>query len=1283
MIYLFRAGPALSAFRLSRLFGSAASSINSYAIRLVQFHEAPAADLLEKLARLLRADSYCPLEQASSQAWLQGECRVFCPRIGTRSPWSSKATDIVHGLDWHQVSRLEQARILIAPSAGQLDAGNELFDPMIEDRLDHPTALAALFDEQTPAPLVRIDLDKDPLAALADADKTLGLALSEQEREYLAEAFARIGRAPTDAELMMFAQANSEHCRHKIFNASWTIDGEQAEKTLFGMIRNTHKHSPEGVISAYSDNAAVLAGHASQRLLLGEGDAYQLTSETVDTLIKVETHNHPTAIAPYPGAATGSGGEIRDEAATGRGARPKAGLTGFTVSHLQLDEMHASWEFAEAQRAPHQASARQIMLEGPIGAAAFNNEFGRPALGGYFRSFEFWRDETQAWGYHKPIMIAGGMGAVNRDLALKGDVPVGAKVVVLGGPALLIGLGGGAASSVSSGESDSARDFASVQRENPEMQRRCQEVIDRCWGLGEANPIASIHDVGAGGLSNAVPEILHDSNRGGVLELRRVNIDEPGMSPMQVWCNESQERYVLAVYPERLEHLEALAKRERCPIAILGEATAQEHLRLDDELLGEPAIDMPMDVLFGNPPRMHRQAETRSPVIESPAWHDVDVAALGHQVIAHPSVASKLFLITIGDRTVGGLSSRDQLVGPWQVPVADCAVTLNDFHGVTGQAMSMGERPPVAALNPAASARLAVTEAITNILAAPVETIGDIKLSANWMAAAGHKGEDIALYEGVRAIGEELCPALGVAIPVGKDSLSMKTVWQHNDQPLTVHAPMSVVITAFAPLADVTATLTPELSGKEDGELVLLDLSAGADRLGGSIMAQCQQSMGGPPPDLDRAPDLLALVSAINAARSKGILRAYHDRSDGGLFASLAEMAFTARCGVKLTLPVGRDAMAMLFSEEPGVIVEVAEGDLEKFQRICTEAGLSDAQVLRLGKPLPGAECFTVEQSGASLVSWSLPELLQRWQETSWRIQRERDNPACADEEREAFCRWDAPPMRADYRFNPEQDVLGPVIAGKARPKLAVLREQGVNGQNEMAGAFHRAGFDPVDVHMSDLLSGQKRLADYVGLAACGGFSYGDVLGAGRGWAASILFHQALRDDFAAFFSDPNRFALGVCNGCQMLAQLAEIIPGGEALPRFHRNRSEQFEARLSLVEVMASPSLFFRDMVGSVLPIAVAHGEGRVVWQGDQKAQTCLRYVDAERALANAYPANPNGSPDGVTGITAAQGRVTLMMPHPERVFRQIQLSTLRQPGENGPWQRMFENARLWVDER
>lgn len=1283
MIYIYRAGSALSPFRLSRLYGESAAAVTTHALRLVRFSKQPSDRQLARLGQLLRADQWLTLEQAAGADWLAGSLRILCPRLGTLSPWASKATDICHMLGWTEVQRLEHARAVVGLSGDvDLDVPG-VHDPLTETCLTELEGLAGLFQTAAPAPLVRIDLSADAASALAQANASLGLALSEQEQSYLIDAFSRLGRSPTDAELMMFAQANSEHCRHKIFNASWTLDGQQAEHSLFRMIRETHRQHPQGVISAYSDNAAVLAGHPAMRLLADPLDHhYRLGEEVVDTLIKVETHNHPTAIAPYPGAATGSGGEIRDEAATGRGARPKAGLTGFTVSHLRLGEQLEPWEWSCSRAPDRLASAADIMIEGPIGAASFNNEFGRPALGGYFRSFEFWRDSHRAWGYHKPIMIAGGMGAVNRDMALKQEVPVGAPVVVLGGPALLIGLGGSSASSVSNAEGRSELDFASVQRENPEMQRRCQEVIDRCWSLGQANPIASIHDVGAGGLSNAVPEILHDSSRGGMLELRRLRIDEPGMSPMQVWCNESQERYVLAIHPEHLETFKALVKRERCPMAMLGHATEHQQLQLNDELLGESVVDMPMDVLFGNPPKMHREASQAEGYRGQLPAADIDLHQAGESVLRHPTVASKLFLITIGDRTVGGLSHRDQLVGPWQVPVADCAVTLNDFHGYAGQAMAMGECSPVAAINPAASARLSVSEAITNIAAAPIDKLGDIKLSANWMAAAGHEQEDAALYQAVYATGMELCTALGVAIPVGKDSLSMKTSWRDGADEITVNAPLSLVVTAFAPLADVRGGLTPMLQASEDSILVLVDLSAGRNRLGGSVLAQCYQTLGSEAPDLDDPARLRGFFQVVQQLRSEDRLRAYHDRSDGGLFATVSEMAFAARCGVALEFAAGTELMASLFAEEPGAVLEIAAADEQRLRQLFADAGVDEGCVQRIGVPAAASDELTVSVAGNRVLAWSLPSLLGHWHHTSWQIQRRRDNPDSADAERDLACRWDAPAMTPDYRFNPEQEVLAPVLLGKARPPVAILREQGVNGQNEMAAAFHRAGFDPVDVHMSDLLAERVRLEDFTGFAACGGFSFGDVLGAGRGWASSVLFHDALREQFTRFFAREDRFALGVCNGCQMLSQLREIIPGGEALPAFRRNQSEQFEARLSLVEVCESPSLFFAGMAGSRLPIAVAHGEGRVVWKSDQRAEVCLRYVDPLGQVSERYPVNPNGSPEGATGLVAADGRVTLMMPHPERMFRQVQLSALARSCEPGPWLRMFENARLWVEQ-
>ncbi|NND45108.1 MAG: phosphoribosylformylglycinamidine synthase, partial [Xanthomonadales bacterium] len=1063
------------------------------------------------------------------------------------------------------------------------------------------------------------------------------------------------------------------------------VDGEPQPLSLFAMIKNTHACSPDGVLSAYHDNAAVIRGSASSRYHpRAENGEYVFRPEDVAIQIKVETHNHPTAISPFPGAATGSGGEIRDEAATGRGAKPKAGLTGFSVSNLHLPGQEWAWEH-DAGKPGRIASALEIMIEGPIGAASFNNEFGRPALAGYFRTFEQ-RVGERTWGYHKPIMVAGGMGNIRPDHVDKLTLDEGDAVIVLGGPAMLIGLGGGAASSVGSGQSDQALDFASVQRGNPEMQRRCQEVIDACWALGANNPIKSIHDVGAGGLSNALPELLDDSERGGVLELRRVPSADTAMSPMEIWCNEAQERYVLGVAPDRLAGFEAICRRERCPVAVLGTVTRRRELRVNDELTGKPPVALPLQVLLGKTPKMQRDV-TREP--QEPGDLDlaaVDLPASARLVLGHPAVGSKSFLVTIGDRTVGGLVARDQMVGPWQVPVADAAVTLSGFEAFSGEAMAMGERTPLAIVDAPASGRMAVAEALTNIASAPIRKLSDVRLSANWMAAAGEPGQDAALFDTVRAVGMELCPALGIAIPVGKDSLSLKTNWREGDRPdgeeRSVVAPVSLIVSAFAPVTDARRSLTPRMSLNAGAtRLLLLDLGAGQDRLGGSILAQVHGKPGGPVADLDEPGWLAGFFRAVQRINRDGLALAYHDRSDGGLLATVCEMAFASRCGLKLEFePTGGRIVNRLFSEEPGAVLQVRVDDLRKVRAICRDEGIG-SMLLDIGRPEKGRR-LRVSINGEAQLEMDLAELQLEWQRTSHAIQRLRDNPDCADEERESLRAWSQPGLRPRVAFDPEENPAAPMIATGRRPAVAILREQGVNGQVEMAAAFHLAGFQSVDVHMSDLVEGRRKLEEFTGFVACGGFSYGDVLGAGRGWAGAILYSDAMRDAFQAFLERDDRFALGVCNGCQMLSALRELVPGAQAWPDFVRNRSEQFEARLSLVRVEPSASLFFEGMEGSLLPVASAHGEGRARFQAPPPGpQVALRYVAADGEATECYPANPNGSPGGVTGLCNTDGRVTILMPHPERTLRAVNFSWAPAAWPDAsPWQRMFQNARKWV---
>ncbi|MEM6572869.1 MAG: phosphoribosylformylglycinamidine synthase [Pseudomonadota bacterium] len=1214
----------------------------------------------------------------------QDHSMVFVlPREGTISPWSSKATEIVRGCGLGWVRRVERGvRYQFAAPVRQPLETLHLHDRMTSQVLADLTGVRALFEQGQPQPVGRVAVWRLGREALVSANRALGLALAEDEIDYLTAAYGELGRDPTDAELMMFAQANSEHCRHKIFNADWRVDAVSAERSLFGMIRNTHERFADGVLSAYSDNAAVVEGSTAERWMIDpKTQRYVSRREPSHFMIKVETHNHPTGISPYPGAATGSGGEIRDEAATGRGGKPKAGLTGFSVAHLHLPDNPRPWE-EDTARPPHMASALEIMLEGPIGAASFNNEFGRPALCGYFRSFEA-RLGGVAYGYHKPIMLAGGMGSIGPHAVLKKPLKPGHHVLVLGGPALLIGLGGGAASSMSSGSSDSELDYASVQRDNPEMQRRCQEVIDRCWALGEDNPIESIHDVGAGGLSNAIPELLNDAERGGILELRRIPLGDSGLSPMQIWSNEAQERYVLGVAESGLALFLAFCQRERCPVANLGRATSERHLRLNDELLNEPAVDLPMSVLFGKPPKLSRDVRRLPLPVSRLPLADIKLERALLRVLRIPSVASKRFLITIGDRTVGGLVSRDQMIGPWQVPVADSAVTLADFHGHAGEAMAVGERTPLALLDAPAAARMAVAEVVTNLAGSGIGRLSRIKLSANWMAAAGAAGEDARLFDAVKAVGMEFCPKLSLTIPVGKDSLSMQTVWTDDTgQEQRRRAPLSLVVSGFAPVADVRRALTPELTVDAQHPLLLVEVSAGAQRLGGSALAQAYGTVSAEAPDVQPEPlgIFFELITSLNAQR---LLLAYHDRSDGGAVTCALEMAFAARCGLDIEVPDDANALPWLFNEEAGAVIQVRADNVEHVTQAFHRRGLA-CQLL--ARPRSDGQVL-INQQGRTLVSCTRSGLQRVWEETSHAVARLRDNPDCVDEEREAIAQ-NYPGLNPHLSFDLDElpDQVRQAQRQDRKPHVAILREQGVNGHAEMAAAFHFAGFTPVDVHMTDLIEGKVRLEQFSGLAACGGFSYGDVLGAGQGWAKAILHRADLRAQFADFFRNPDRFVLGVCNGCQMLSALRELIPGSDGWPRFVRNRSEQFEARLSLVEITDSPSVLLQGMQGSRLPVVVSHGEGRCLFEseagvGQLGRRLALRFVKSDGRAARRYPENPNGSPGGITGLCNADGRVTLMMPHPERVFRTVQHSWA--PGDwpdFGPWTKMFLNARAWL---
>jgi phosphoribosylformylglycinamidine synthase len=1324
-------GNAVSDFKVQQLLprlqavSDKITSLSARFVHLASFDAEPDAATLQRLTELLTygepvSDAHLALQTQAAPALL------VMPRLGTVSPWASKATDIARncGLTLHRVERVVEYRVglksgLLGKASlkpEQLQAVAEvLHDRMTEAVVVDREQARALFTELQAEPMAHVDVLGGGRAALVQANTAWGLALADDEIDYLLDAFKGLGRNPTDVELMMFAQANSEHCRHKIFNAQFTIDGAPQDKSLFGMIRHTHQTSPQHTVVAYSDNASVMEGHAVQRLVARfDGQQlprYQLEAATHHVLMKVETHNHPTAISPFPGASTGAGGEIRDEGATGRGSRPKAGLTGFTVSRL--------WGGLSDQpggKPEHIASPLQIMTEGPLGGAAFNNEFGRPNLLGYFREYEQQVDGVQR-GYHKPIMIAGGLGSIDATQTRKIEFPAGTLLVQLGGPGMKIGMGGGAASSMATGTNAADLDFDSVQRGNPEIERRAQEVINHCWQQGERNPILAIHDVGAGGLSNAFPEITNDAGRGARFDLRAVPLEESGLAPKEIWCNESQERYVLAIAPESLDVFRAFCERERCPFAVVGVATEERDLKLVDEGAESP-VDMPMSVLLGKPPKMHRDVKTvarQSPPLD---LTDIDLQKAVIDVLSHPTVASKRFLVTIGDRTVGGLSHRDQMVGPWQVPVADCAVTLADHTGFAGEAMSMGERTPLAATSPAASGRMAVAEAITNLLAAPIE-LPRVKLSANWMAACGEPGEDAALYETVKAVGMELCPALGVSIPVGKDSLSMRTQWQADGQTRKVTAPVSLIVSAFASLPDVRGTLTPQLDRNlDDTTLVLVDLGKGRHRMGGSILAQVLGHPGGEVPDLDSPQDLVALVNAVNALRSQGRLLAYHDRSDGGLLAAVAEMAFAGQVGVALNVDllvtegdgisdsraeVGdaknwskqvsarREELTLraLFNEELGVVLQVRTAERNEVMQVLREHGLSKFSHF-IGKTRPvsspmdaGKGELQVWRDTKAVFSARLSDLHQVWDSVSWKINQQRDNPACADAEHAAAGDPTDPGLHSQLSFDPADDVAAPFL-NLARPRVAILREQGVNSHVEMAHAFTLAGFDAFDVHMTDLQSGRAKLTDFQGVVACGGFSYGDTLGAGIGWARSITFNAALADQFKAFFGRTDTFGLGVCNGCQMFAELADIIPGAQAWPRFTTNQSERFEARLSLVEVLESPSLFLQGMAGTRLPIAVAHGEGFANFRhrgNPAEVIGAMRFVDHHGVATERYPFNPNGSPGGLTAVTTADGRFTAMMPHPERVFRNIQMScTDQDPSAFSGWMRLWRNARRWV---
>ncbi|MDM8557584.1 phosphoribosylformylglycinamidine synthase [Candidatus Parabeggiatoa sp. HSG14] len=1318
----YAGGPAFSNFRLEKLLETVKSyvpsliAIEAYYLYFVDLKH-PLSETEEVQLQALLPDSKSALIPLSQKNGL-----LVIPRPGTISPWSSKATDIARVCGLSAVKRLERGVFWRFITDTPLDESQiTQFSLPIHDRMTETVLLNVeeadiLFSQAAPRPLQTVDILNQGKRTLIQANQEQGLALSEDEIDYLVENFTTLQRNPTDVELMMFAQANSEHCRHKIFNAEWLVDGQVQSMSLFQKIRHTHGQHPGKVLSAYHDNSAVIEGFNSRRFLLNTDNQYSYIEENTAILMKVETHNHPTAISPFPGAATGSGGEIRDEGATGCGAKPKAGLTGFSVSHLRLPDAPQPWE-TPYETPFRMATALQIMLEAPIGASAFNNEFGRPALCGYFRTFEM-EVGGKRRGYHKPIMLAGGIGNIRPQHVDKQKIPPDSLLIVLGGPAMLIGLGGGAASSMVAGHSSEDLDFASVQRGNPEMQRRCQEIIDACWRMGADNPIFSIHDVGAGGLSNALPELVHDSHCGGQFKLSAIPLADPSLSPMEIWCNEAQERYVLGIAKENLSLFQALCERERCPFAVVGETTKEQHLHFSD---GETIlIDMPSSVLFGKPPKMQREVVhdfsrcgASQPAFPRGAWEREEVGGISNleeaalRILHLPTVASKNFLITIGDRTVGGLTVRDQMVGPWQVPVADCAVTTTSFGSTAGEAMAIGERTPLALLNAPASGRMAIGEALTNIAAAAIDDLSDIVLSANWMAACGQPGEDVALFDTVQSVGMELCPALGINIPVGKDSLSMHTQWHDK----SVTAPLSLIISAFARVSDIRRSLTPQLKRGET-ILLLIDLGRGKNRLGGSTLGQVYNQLGDDSPDVDNPKDLKDFFNAIQTLNRQGKILAYHDRSDGGLFTTLCEMAFAGHVGLDIRLEALKSpklklrtpktpssgvqgfnfghVLSSLFNEELGAVIQVKKSDVADIQTWFFENTDFGEYIYILGTPNKN-DMLNFYQNDTLVLSLLRNTLQQAWSETSYQMQKLRDNPVCAQQEYDALLDTENQGLSVYCTFELENlPSLSLKIKGISRPKIAILREQGVNGQLEMAAAFDRAGFICVDVHTSDILNGRISLRNFQGLAVCGGFSYGDVLGAGSGWAKSILFNTRAYDEFSAFFHRPDTFALGVCNGCQMMAQLRDLIPGASHWPNFVRNQSEQFEARLVMVEITDSPSIFLRGMSGSRLPIVVSHGEGRAQLNETQSMQqivennlVTLRYVDNYGQVSESYPANPNGSPLGVTGLTTLDGRFTIMMPHPERIFLSSQYSWLPDDwhNENGPWMQMFLNARYWLD--
>jgi len=1300
---ILRGKSALSPFRIEKLLHKlravvpGINAVTSQYIHFVKSEDVITPEQQTTLERILMYGAH------SNEINYTGTEILVIPRIGTISPWASKATDIAHNCGLNNISRIERGilYILDMPKHIQLsdlnkdELAHKLHDRMIETCFFELQQAEALFEQHHPKPFACVHILEKGRSALVGANIELGLALADDEIDYLVDNFIRLERNPTDVELMMFAQANSEHCRHKIFNADWTIDGIAQKKSLFSMIRNTYYKNSEGILSAYSDNCAVIEGFNIKRFYpTSETSEYNYSQEDSHILMKVETHNHPTAISPFPGAATGSGGEIRDEGATGQGSKPKAGLSGFSVSNLKINNHIQPWE-SDYGKPDRIVSALDIMLEAPIGAAAFNNEFGRPNICGYFRTFEEkinTETGTEVRGYHKPIMLAGGVGNIKSEHVLKGEVPEGSKIVLLGGPAMLIGLGGGAASSMNSGSSCENLDFASVQRGNPEMERRCQEVIDRCWQLGKNNPILSIHDVGAGGISNALPELVNDAGRGAIFELRKVPNDEHGMSPMEIWCNESQERYVMAISPANIEQFEDICKRERAPYAILGTATTEQRLILNDQHFSNKPIDMSLEILLGKPPKMSRNV-TRVSNIQDPFVTDkIVLAEAANRVLHLPTVADKSFLITIGDRSVTGLVVQEQMVGPWQIPVADAAVTCSGYQEITGEAMSIGERTPIALLDQAASARMAIGEALTNIASAQIKQLSDIVFSANWMAPAGHSGEDAGLYDAVKTVGMEICPQLGITIPVGKDSMSMKSVWNDKGEDKSVTAPLSLIVSAFARVQDVRATLTPQIRMDQgETELVLIDLGRGRNRMGGSALAQVYRQVGDTPPDLDDTDTFKSFFTVIQELNINNKILAYHDRSDGGLFTTLLEMAFSGHCGLRVeinNLCVNQnDILPTLFNEELGAVIQIRKSDHDAIFTYIKEMNM-ESMTHVIAYPTY-SDTIDFNFNHAIVLSNSRTQFHRMWSETSYQLQKLRDNPKSAQDEFDGILKAGDPGLNIEVGYDVNDDISAPYVNIGVKPTIAILREQGVNGQVEMAAAFEKAGFSTRDVHMSDILQGGLSLDAFKGIVACGGFSYGDVLGAGEGWAKSILFNDQARSQFAKFFTREDTFGLGICNGCQMMSNLHELIPGTSHWPHFIKNESEQFEARTVMVEVLPTPSLFFSGMEGSKIPVAVAHGEGRAEFQLGGSARQAidsglvtLRYVSNEGLPTDKYPLNPNGSPEGVTGLCSEDGRFTIMMPHPERVFRSVQNTWISDhKGEDAPWMRMFRNAKKWID--